>query len=746
MATVKQTKTITGSTSSSTWTWKQVITESWADDYLTTNKSIVKVETYMGRATNSSTASFGGTATTKITCDEETRSKKQNWIYQSFWISGGSWKLIQTEQFEVEHDADGTKTINVSSSLSTSEFNPNSASANGSITLTTIPRTTDCPNLDGYIESGAIISLNPASDTFKHRLYYSYNDKEGYYPSSSGFFVNTGTLPLDTSFYSYTSKSTGTGDITLYTYTSDGTLIGSSTGTITVRCDKEKCKPTITATIIDVNSNTTALTDSDAKLVKGHSTAQITYTITPRNGASISSKKVNNATLGTSPHKITNVSTGTFEIVAVDSRGFDTTETYNNTLINYVPLTLDFNAFRPTPTGSAIAVNFQGNYFNGSFGSVSNTLTLSWKYRLKGESSWQNGGSFVKDTDYTINGNKFTSKGNITLSDTMFPYQNNYEIAIYYTDKLINTSTSKPVPKGKPVLNWEDDLVNVNGVLTINDESVGDGSKVSSAEPIESEKIWIQCSKNLYNGKNYSFRNDYNSGINYANANDASIKSNGSWSRTKATITNLKPNTQYVLSANVDKTNLSVDTISGFYSDDHYQTSGFVYPGYITGKAIYKFTSDVNGKHIVDFYTNWSGDTVTGNVIYSNIQLEEGTVVTDYDPYVEKKIHTKNTNGTYEELLDVENSIKKQNYFVTGPNQTADITFKAGDIAIVTTTYKADNWKPMVLLVCALGNSLMVNILGESSDIYTYTTNGLTLSTKNNYDGSNYTSVIIINK
>lgn len=472
MATVKQTKTITGSTSSSTWTWKQVITESWNDDYLTTNKSIVKVETYMGRKSGSSTASFGGTATTKIICDGETRSKSQNWIYQSFWISGGGWKLIQTEQFEVEHDADGTKTIEVSSSLSTSDFNPNSASAKGSVTLTTIPRTTECPNLDGYIESGATIALNPASTSFKHRIYYEYGEKSGYYPSSTTFFTNTGTLPLDTSFYAETPKSSGTGSITLYTYTSDGTLVGSDSGTITVRCDESKCKPTITATIVDINSATTDLTDSDAKLVKGYSTAQITYTISPRNSASISSKTVNGIPLQASPHKINNVSTGSFKIVATDSRGFSTTLTKTNTLINYIPLTLDFTAFRPTPTGSAIAVNFQGNYFNGSFGSVSNILTLSWKYRLKGTSSWTNGGTFTKDTHYTISGNKFTSKGDVTLSTTLFPYENNYEIAIYYSDKLIDTATTKPVPKGKPVINWEDNLVNVNGELTINDTKI----------------------------------------------------------------------------------------------------------------------------------------------------------------------------------------------------------------------------------------------------------------------------------
>lgn len=488
MATVKQTKTITGSTSSSTWTWKQVITESWADDYLTTNKSIVKVETFMGRATNSSTASFGGTATTKIICDGITRSKSQSWNYQSFWISGGGWKLIQTEEFPVEHEADGTKTITVSSSLSTSDFNPNSASANGSITLTTIPRTTDCPNIDGYIEGSANIVLNPASTTFKHRLYYEYGKKTGYYPSSSTFFANTGALPLDSSFYNETPKSSGTGKITLYTYTSDGTQIGSSSGEITVRCDKDKCAPMIAMGIRDINTATTALTTNDTYLVKGYSTAELTYLMTPLNGASITSKTVNGAELSTSPHKIYNVSTGSFKITVIDSRGFDTTNTFTNRMVDYVPLTLSFEAYRPTPTGSEIRVRFEGDYFNSSFGKVANTLSLSWKYRVKGVSSWTDGGTFTKDTHYTISGNRFVNKGDyVSLSTSLFTYTNNYEIAIYYNDKLINTSTAKTVPKGQPVIYWEDGKVGVNG--TFNASGATSVASLSSSGAVSGTNI-----------------------------------------------------------------------------------------------------------------------------------------------------------------------------------------------------------------------------------------------------------------
>ena len=467
MATVKQTKTITGSTSSSTWTWKQVITESWEDNYLDTNKSKIKVETFMGRASNSSSASFGGTATTKIVCAGQTKSKTQNWIYQSFYISAGAWKSIQTEEFEVEHEADGTKKITVSSSLSTSDFNPNSASASGEITLTTIPRATECPNLDGYIESGATIALNPASTTFKHRIYYEYGKKSGYYPSSTTFFANTGTLPLDSSFYAETPKSSGTGTITLYTYTSEGTQIGSYSGTLTVRCDKDKCSPMIAMGIRDVNDKTKALTTNETYLVMGYSTAELNYVMTPLNGASISSQTVNDTTLNASPHYIYNVATDKFKISVTDSRGFTTTETFTNKKVDYVPLSLDFTAYRPTPTGSEIRVIFEGDYFNSSFGKVANTLSLSWKYRVKGASSWTDGGTFTKDTHYTISGNRFVNKGDyVSLSTSLFTYTNNYEIAIYYSDKLVNTSTAKAVPKGQPVIYWEDGKAGVNGTFS----------------------------------------------------------------------------------------------------------------------------------------------------------------------------------------------------------------------------------------------------------------------------------------
>lgn len=409
--------------------------------------------------------------------DSKTKKETLKKSYSFKGLSGYNDSKSTSVTFDVEHNGDGTLSgyakIKYLKGSTTSNYAPASNEvATSSTTLTTIPRATDCPNLDGYIESSAPISLNPAVDTFKHRLYYSYNGKTGYYPSSTGFFANTGSLNLDTSFYEKTPKSSGTGSLTLYTYSNDGTYIGEDTGTLTVRCDKDKCQPEIEARIFDAYIVTRELTGDENKLVKGFSYAIIEFNITPKNGSIISIQSVNGEEMYASPHSINTEITNKFQVIAIDSRGFETKKTINVDVIDYVPLRLNFNAFRPSPTESEIKVNFTGTYFNDTFGSVANTLELSWKYKEKGANEWITGGNFIKDTDYKIVDNTFysgtgSSASDITLSTTLFPYNKAFDIGIFYKDKLIDSGTSKPVPKGEPVVNWSDGLFNVNGELKV---------------------------------------------------------------------------------------------------------------------------------------------------------------------------------------------------------------------------------------------------------------------------------------
>lgn len=596
MSTLKQTKTMTGSTNSSLWTWKHIVYEYFDDDYITTNKSKIVVESYLGRPSGQSTQSFGGTASINITCNGDSRTTSRTWNYGANHIAGGGWFCIQSETFYVEHSADGTKSISVSSSLSTSDFNPHSASASGNITLTTIPRATACPNIDGYIEGSASISLLPASTSFKHRIYYSYNGKTGYYPSSSSFFSNTGSLPLDTSFYPYSPKSSNTGSITLYTYDSSGNLIGSKTGEITIRCDKEKCKPVISISVVDSNPTTTALTGNSSKLVKGYSNAKITYTITTRNSASLKSKTLNGGSLGNSPYTITNISINSFSILAIDSRDFDTTETKTSTMVDYVPLTLDFEAYRPTPTGSEIKISFQGNYFDSSFGAVSNSLSLSWKYRKKGASDWEGGGTFELNKDYKVGSNRYYSISDISLG-TNFDYQTNYEVCVFYKDELIDTSITKTVPKGQPILSWEEELVSINTNLDV----------------LKKMCVGNIKSKNLFNINAPLHKTYYSSPS--ISSDSLTLTTSGTTDNWLAYLINVEAYTDYTL---------SVESKTGGIGIYDSNVSGYIDGFSVSEGTSYTFNTSSHSQLTLVFY---------GNATYKKTQLEKGNVVTDYEPF-----------------------------------------------------------------------------------------------------------------
>ena len=194
-----QTKTITGSTNNSNWTWKMEVIENSTD--INSNTSSVTINTYLGRASSSSY--FGGNATVSINCNGEARSYSKTFSYPTN-VGAGGWVLAQSETFSVKHNDNGTKDINVSSSMSTSDFTPSYSSASGSITLTTIPRYfSSTPTL-------TLVSKTETTATFKwttsenaSRTQYKINnggwvDVETGINKKSGSFTITGLNPNTT--------------------------------------------------------------------------------------------------------------------------------------------------------------------------------------------------------------------------------------------------------------------------------------------------------------------------------------------------------------------------------------------------------------------------------------------------------------------------------------------------------------------------------------------------------------------
>lgn len=482
MAVTKQTKTILGSTSSSFWTWKQVITEIWEDNYITTNKSTIKVQSYIGTA--NSAGQFGGTASINITCNGDSRTTSKTWIYQSFTVPAKGWLLVQEETFEVEHEEDGTKEIDVSSSLSTTNFNPNSCSASGSMVLTTIPRASSISVSNYDLGQNPNIVIGRKVDSFTSTLSYrignrtgilveKYNDKN-YVWGMSEELINQ--IKLD-------NPKNKLVDAIVYCDTYDGdTQIGSQTSTTFKLTITDK--PVITDVVrAELNSSISSLTD---KVLRSISQNQFTIAATASAGTTIASYKVINGTQnsGNVASNIVNLndiqtfydSDGElktkFIITCIDARG-NTSEEYPLELdfIDYVDVSIsktDVKITRTTNTTNDALLHMTGNFYNELIGNTQNNLIIQYKFKKQGTTDY----SELKTISAIYENNTFKIEN--LLLENEINYQENYEFVFYVIDSVNNGDTytyiyASSIPteihhkKGAYIRELDTDVIKVKG-------------------------------------------------------------------------------------------------------------------------------------------------------------------------------------------------------------------------------------------------------------------------------------------
>ena len=394
--------------------------------------------------------------------------------YCTFYINGencGGFSSITANQYSevarkdvtVYHDAVGNGTLSWSLSVDTS-WTLGDASASGSLALPTIPRTSSVTCTDGYIESAVSININRASDSFYHTLKYSFGSLSGTIAEGVGTSYGW-TIP--SSFYSQIPNSTsGVGTITCETYI-NGTLVGTSYCNFTARTDEPKCKPTVTATIVDINSTTIALTSDSNKIVKGVSNVKVNISATAKNSASISSRKVTCADgKEASGVEVTlnSVDSGNFIISAKDSRGYTTSIAIDKTLINYIDLTLNPTFYRPEPTTGEVKLKYDGNYFDGSFGATNNSLTVKYRYKESTKSSWDDIEYIEITSTIDSTNNKYSNE--ISLG-TDFDYQKSYDFEIVAFDEITKNNPvvkTAHVSEGIPMLALFKKLIEMFGI------------------------------------------------------------------------------------------------------------------------------------------------------------------------------------------------------------------------------------------------------------------------------------------
>lgn len=152
------------------------------------------------------------------------------------------------------------------------------------------------------------------------------------------------------------------------------------------------------------------------------------------------------------------------------------------------------------------------------------------------------------------------------------------------------------------------------------------GVAVSPTEPTTNEKVWIQKGKNLYNPKKAYVSGNLSQNISLI-------------------YRNVKTGKTYTFSA----TNYSWVTIKTYNSSNEL----------IREVGSTEFTKDVtitiqDTETYVEliFYSGLTNLTSTSGIDFTGVQLEKSSTVTEYEAYVDKKIHTKNDNGVYEEFVN----------------------------------------------------------------------------------------------
>ena len=386
--------------------------------------------------------------------------------------SGGTYSNITDYQdrtfasaaMKIAHNPDGSKSFTVSGFSGWIYASGNTYASSQTFTLPTIPRASSVSCSTANIGSNATITISRASSSFTHTLSYAFGSLTGTIATKTSSTSVSWTIP--TTFYAQIpNDKSGTGTITCDTY-NGSTLIGSKPTYFTATVNESASKPTLNPTAVDVNTTTTALTGDSSKFIKYYSNASVSTGASARNSATLTSQKITCGakSISSASGTINAVESGSFTFSATDSRGYPTTQTVNKTLIEYIKLTCSLNAGAPTTAGVA-TLKISGNYWNGTFGAVANTLTVQYRYKIQG-------GSYGDWT--TVSATKSNNTYNATATISGLDYQTTYVFQARAIDKLATVNTDEQARRTTPIFDWSKDDFNVNGTLKVNNTNIFD--------------------------------------------------------------------------------------------------------------------------------------------------------------------------------------------------------------------------------------------------------------------------------
>lgn len=378
---------------------------------------------------------------------------------------------VSTEGW-VYHNNDGTKSISCAASISFPNWGWGNT-AYGSADLPRIPRASGVACSSPYIGDNAIISIDKKASSFTNTLTYKIGTLTGTIATkTSETTVQFQTSEIEDQIYALIPNAKEIKGIIYCTTYNGSTQIGDTQSTSFNLYAKESvCKPDVTATVIDTNTNVTTITGNNTKFVKYISKPKVTISATAKKSATIKNYSIN-----LNDGQASNLQENTFDTIgsnkvsvsATDSRNYSNSADVTLDMIDYIKLHINtISITRPEGTSNEAVLNCNGAYYNGSFTDTkANSLSGSFKYRKSGITDWTDGGSITA----TITDNTFMVS-NLLLGSS-FAYDEEYQFQISFEDVFVIATEAVTLPKGQEAMAIGEDGVDVYGKLNLNDYPV----------------------------------------------------------------------------------------------------------------------------------------------------------------------------------------------------------------------------------------------------------------------------------
>ena len=332
-----------------------------------------------------------------------------------------------------------------------------------------------------YLGEYANINIKKWDNDFTVRITYDFYSASGVVVSSTNQTSYQWLVPGALVNYFPASSTQGTCLLTAYTYDKNGNAIGNSTFEFKVMMDANGAGPLFNPEVVDINNTTIALTGDNTRLIKYFSTAKATGNPIGQGGASIKSQSISNGDYiyTAASAEFPNIESPIFEFSATDSRGYVTRAKHTAGMINYSKLSCNIFNTVPTVQGD-VTLTITGNFFNGSFGAVNNTLKIAYRKRTSNGSY----GEWISVTP-TISGTNYSIEIDLTGLD----YRTQYLFQAKAQDALMVIETAETLAVGKPVYDWNRDSFHITPRLELDSELMFDPDKGIGGTNIYGDEI-----------------------------------------------------------------------------------------------------------------------------------------------------------------------------------------------------------------------------------------------------------------